>query len=112
MRLSIDEQKDRLVLTCPCNQKVKLALDVLKRSGLRYHCHITLYQNRKRLDSNKWRYIHEHLLTAKDTANKVVLPTGKTHLTLSLALPCTDTALLESFQAWWNTLLTHTEKEI
>ena len=112
MILSIDEQKDRLVLTCPCNQKVKLALDVLKRSGLRYHCHITLYQNRKRLDSNKWRYIHEHLLTAKDTANKVVLPTGKTHLTLSLALPCTDTALLESFQAWWNTLLTHTEKEI
>lgn len=112
MSLSIDEQKDRLVLTCPCNQKVKLALDVLKRSGLRYHCHITLYQNRKRLDSNKWRYIHEHLLATKDTANKVVLATGKTHLTLNLALPCTDTSLLEGFQAWWNTLLTHTEKEI
>ncbi|PHR54406.1 MAG: hypothetical protein COA47_15495 [Robiginitomaculum sp.] len=112
MSLSIDKQKDRLILTCPCNQKVQHALDVLKRSGLRYHCHITLYQNRKRLDSNKWRYIHEHLLNENDTADKVVLPTGKTHLTLSLALPCTDTSLLESFQTWWNTLLTHKEKEI
>ena len=92
---------------CPCNQKIKKALAVLKQSGLRYHAHIALHQNRKRLESDKWSFVQEHLVHHHDSATKVVVPMGKTHLTITFRFFTTNAALLTPFVDWWNQLLLH-----
>lgn len=91
----------------PCNQKVAKALNMLKQSALHYRCHITLHQNRKQLDSHKWRFIQESLLRGNDTARKVIIPTGKTHLKITLMIELSNSALLTHFQTWWNTMIAH-----
>lgn len=102
----------QLLLTCPCNQKIKMALNELRISNLRFQCHITLYQNRKRLDSQKWDLIQTDFLTSKDTSEKIVIPAGKTHISICLRLNCFNIEMLEKFQTWWNTQLTHQNKVI
>ncbi|PMO23110.1 tyrosine-type recombinase/integrase [Vibrio sp. 10N.222.54.B6] len=101
----------QLYFLSPCNQKVEKALHTLKQSPLKYHCHITLHQNRKRLDSNKWDFIQAALLTAKDTANKIIIPTGRTQLKIALGLEVTDPLLLEQFQTWWNTMILNASQQ-
>lgn len=100
-----------LYFLSPCNQKVEKALKVLKGSALKYRCHITLYQNRKRLDSKKWDFIQVALLTTKDTASKEIIPTGSTQLKVALELNVTHPLLLEHLQMWWNTMIFHTQKQ-
>jgi hypothetical protein len=107
----IHSETSQLVVHCPCNHKVKKALDVLKQSSLKYRCHITLFQNRKSLESRKWTFIHDHLLTGQDSASKVVIPTGKTRLTITFHLATTELSLLTRFKNWWNTLLLPTTKK-
>lgn len=91
----------------PCNQKIAKALTTLKQSTFHCRCHITLYQNRKRLDSKKWDFIQEALLTGKDTANKMTIPTGSTHLRITVFIKCCDASLLTHFQAWWNAMISN-----
>ncbi|MGB2079584.1 MAG: hypothetical protein ACPHV3_07340 [Vibrio sp.] len=91
-----------------CNQKVTKAIEILKQSRLNYRCQITLYQNRKRLDSNKWESIQKVLRTRKDNAQKIVIATGSTYLKISVMIGISDAVLLTHFQAWWNTMICDT----
>jgi hypothetical protein len=96
----------QLIVECACNQRVKKALQIVRQSPLNVRFHITLHQNRKRLDSQKWAFIQAQLLSKHDRASKVAIPKGATTLTIGFSLPTTHVAVLRQFAAWWNALLT------
>ncbi|HCG6789362.1 TPA: site-specific integrase [Vibrio parahaemolyticus] len=94
-------QAHNFIFEGPCNQKTQKALNALRSIGIDAQLHMTLHQNRKRLDSKKWAFIQHQLLKPGDTAEKRIHNTGKTYLTLTLSVPNLPLAARHEFHQWW-----------